>query len=165
MKFKDPVEVRCPACGHASEQSVDDLLARRAKCPECRRLLAETSEKMHRILDAWKDLVFASFLSFEIERQDTSLHLDDAVIEEVHSLQDLVNATAALLVDVPESERHASAVHAVTCALRSMLPQIPCPPLADRLADAFRPYWDGKDFWNLVVALPRRTPARGPAGA
>lgn len=150
LKFKDPAQVRCPACGHTSQYSVDDLLARRAKCSSCGHLLAEMSESMHRMLDTWKEFVIVAHLALEIERQGTSLHFDGTVIEKVHCLQDLVIATKALLVDVPESERHGSAVHAVRSAYCSVFPQIPCPPLADGLADAFRPHWDSADFWNMV---------------
>src|SRR5271170_3613994 len=51
LKFKDPSSVCCPACGCTSVQSVNDLLARRAKCSRCGHLLAETSEWMNRMLD------------------------------------------------------------------------------------------------------------------
>src|SRR5262249_58899183 len=92
----------------------------------------------------------AVHLAFEIERQG-SLRFDATVIEKVRNLQDLVIATEALLVDVPEPERHGSAVHAVRSAYRSVFPQIPCSPLADGLADAFRPHWDSADFWEMAL--------------
>jgi hypothetical protein len=150
MKFKDPVQARCPVCGHTSEQSVDDLLARRAKCSRCGRLFAEMSEGMHRQLDAWKEFIIAIHLAFEIERS-TSRRFDSAVFEKVHCLQDLVIATEALLDHVPEPERHASAVDAVSSAYRAVCPQIPCPALCAGLADALRPHWDSKDFWKRAL--------------
>jgi RNA polymerase subunit RPABC4/transcription elongation factor Spt4 len=76
MKFKDPAQARCPACGHTSERPVDDLLARRAKCSRCGRLLAELSERMHHQRDAWRELVIAAHLALWIERQVTPLRID-----------------------------------------------------------------------------------------
>jgi hypothetical protein len=110
------------------------------------------SESMHRMLDTWNELVIVTHLAIEMQRQDRSLRFDfdEASFEKLHCLEDLIVATEALLIDVPEPERHASAVHAVTSAYRSMFPQIPCPPLADRLADTFRPHWDSPDFWTMA---------------
>jgi hypothetical protein len=152
VKFKDPLQVRCPACGDTSVQSVDDLLGRRATCSWCGRLLAEISEKMHRQRNTWRELVIVGHLAFEIQRQITVIRFDFDKIdfEKVHCLQDLVIVTEALLIDVPEPERHDSAVHAVRSAYRSVFPQFPCPRLAEGLADVFRPHWDSADFWKMA---------------
>lgn len=105
---------------------------------------------MHRKLDTFREFVIVLYPVWEIERQNASLRIDDTVIEKVHCLQDFVYATEALLVDVPEPERHDSAVEAVRSACRAVFPQIPFPPLSDRLADAFRPHWGDKDLWRSL---------------
>jgi len=116
----------------------------------CGRLLAETSENMHRGLDAWKEFVIVIRLSFEIERRSTSRRFDRTLVEKVHCLQDFVIATEALLVDVAEPERHDAAVDAVRSAYGAVFPQFSCPPLNDRLADVHRPHWDSADFWKTL---------------
>jgi hypothetical protein len=110
------------------------------------------SEKYVSQVEAWKELVLVVHLALEIDRQVTALSwdFDRTDFGKIHCLQDLIMTVEALLVDVPEPERHGSAVHAVRSAYRAVFPQIPCPPLADGFADAFRPHWDSADFWNMV---------------
>jgi hypothetical protein len=139
MKFEDPQSVSCPACGCLSEQAVDELFARRAKCPAWGRVLAETSERMHRASDEWTDFVIAIRLSLEVERQNNLRH-DEAAFGTVHCLQDLIIATEPLLIDVPEPDHRGAAVEAVRNAFSAVFPQVDCPAPSDRLAHALRPH-------------------------
>jgi hypothetical protein len=108
---------------------------------------------MQRSLDAWRVFLIAFCLSIEVQRQHTLFRYDDALLERIHCLSDLVTATEALLTDVPGPDRHSSAVSAVKAAFGAVFPQLVCPSLSERLADVLRPYWGAKDFWaNTMLA-------------
>ena len=139
MKFKDPQSVCCPACNCLSEQALDQLVAGRANCPACGRVLAETSERMRHASDEWTDFVIATHLSLEVERQN-NLRLDGTALKTVHCLQDLIIAMEPLLIAVPEPDRRRAAVEAVRNAFGAAFPQVECPALSGKLADALRPH-------------------------
>jgi hypothetical protein len=105
---------------------------------------------MHRNLDAWKEFLIVGCLAVEIERQNTPHRFDQSAFERVHCLQDLIVETEALLVDIPEPERLASAVDAVKSAYAAVFSEISCPKLSNKLADAFRPHWNNSNFWTTV---------------
>jgi hypothetical protein len=108
---------------------------------------------MQRQLDAWHVCVIAFCISVEVQRQHPSLKYDDVVFTKVHCLGDLVAATEALLIDVPEP--HDSAVDAVSTAFRGAFPAIACPALGDNLADALRLHRSANDFW-AIIGPPRK---------
>jgi hypothetical protein len=139
MKFKDPQSVCCPACNCLSEQALDQLVAGRAKCPACGRVLAEASERMRHARDGWTDFVIAMHLSLEVERQN-NLRLDQTALGTVHCLQDLIIATESLLTALPEPDRRRAAVEAVRNAFGAAFPQVECPAPSGKLADALRPH-------------------------
>jgi hypothetical protein len=139
MKFKDPQLVCCPACNCLSGQALDQLVAGRAKCPACGRVLAEARERMRHASDEWMDFVIAMHLSLEVERQN-NLRLDETALGTVHCLQDLIIATERSLIAVPEPDRRRAAVAAVRNAFGSAFLQVECPAPSGKLADTLRPH-------------------------
>jgi hypothetical protein len=156
MKFKDPASVVCPACGTVSKFSVKDLLARQALCPSCGRLQIETSERMLGALNHWADYVAAIVLTIELEEQYPGVRFDDAVLETIHCLRDLIVATGAVLNEIPEPEKEKSAAEAVKMVFSTAYPQVKYPPLDQRLSEVLR----GVDIlgWLLPKPLPRKQP-------
>jgi hypothetical protein len=117
---------------------VKDLLSLHAKCTKCGHRLAEIGERMQRTLDDWTEFAAAIQLCLEVERQYPSLHYEDDAITRVHCLGDLVDETEAMLTDLPERERRASALDAVRAAFQTVFPKIACPPLGNGIAGTLR---------------------------
>jgi hypothetical protein len=93
---------------------------------------------MQRTLDDWTEFAAAIQLCLEVERQYPSLHYEDDAITRVHCLGDLVDETEAMLTDLPERERRASALDAVRAAFQTVFPKIACPPLGNGIAGTLR---------------------------
>jgi hypothetical protein len=138
MKFKDPYSIVCSTCGIGSKLPVKELLARQARCPSCGQLLTDVSDRMYAALEMWSDYVAAIVLTIQIEEQNPGLRYDNAILEIIHSLQDLVAATEAAMNEPPVPERHQRSVDAVTAAFSTAYPQVALPPPNKNLSDALR---------------------------
>lgn len=147
MKFKDPYSIVCSTCGVGSKLPVKELLARQARCPSCEQLLTDVSDRMHAALDKWSDYVAAIVLTVQLEEQNPGLRYDDAVLETIHSLQDLVATTEASMNELPVPERRQRSVDAVTAAFSTAYPQVALPPLNKNLSDVLR----GVDILDISI--------------
>lgn len=119
MKFNDPYSIVCSTCGVGSKLPVKELLARQARCPSCGQVLTDVSDGMHAALDKWSDYVAAIVLTVQLEEQNPGFRYDDAVLETIHSLQDLVATTEASMNELPVPERRQRSVDAVTAAFNT----------------------------------------------
>ena len=138
MKFKDPYSIVCSTCGVGSNLPVKELLARQAKCPSCGRLLTDISDRMHATLDKLSDYVAAIVLAIRLEEQNPDLRYDNAILETIHSLQDLVETTEAAMNELPVPERRRRSVAAVIAAFNAEYPGVTVPPLNKKLSDVVR---------------------------
>jgi hypothetical protein len=68
VRYKDPAELACPACGHEAEHRVRDLLALCAACPACHASLAQTGQEMRDQLAAWQTYMGKLQIALELER-------------------------------------------------------------------------------------------------
>jgi hypothetical protein len=93
---------------------------------------------MHAALDKWSDYVAAIVLTVQLEEQNPGLRYDDAILETIHSLQDLVATTEASMNELPVPERRQRSADAVMVAFSTAYPRVALPPLNKRLSDVLR---------------------------
>ena len=93
---------------------------------------------MHTALDKWTDYVAAIVLTIRLEEQNPSLRYDNAILETIHSLQDLVDTTEAAMNELPGPKRRRRSVAVVTVAFSTEYPGVTVPPLNKKFSDVLR---------------------------
>ena len=97
MRFQDPLEITCSACGRMAIVHVRPLLKLEATCPVCRKSLDDIGHSMRTSSDKAATFFDAVQIIMQIE-DDQGLMIPDAVLEEIKpweklKIRDLVDAT------------------------------------------------------------------------
>jgi len=92
MQYIDPLPALCESCQTKSDYSVADLLAYKAKCIQCGKVLENVANVMHETnkahkLETWPmHFIFDALEVFEVDIDD----LSDEEFDAVKTIQDLV---------------------------------------------------------------------------
>lgn len=97
MRFQDPLEITCSACGRMAIVHVRPLLKLEATCPVCRKSLDDIGHSMRTNCDKAATFLDSVQIIMQIE-DDQGLMIPDAVLEEIKpweklKIRDLVDAT------------------------------------------------------------------------
>ena len=90
MRFVDPHEVACSACGIPGKYRVGELLGLRAKCLSCGESLDSAGQEPRAGLTDWVTFVGTADLVLILERK-LDMTISDADLEGVRTGNDLVD--------------------------------------------------------------------------
>jgi hypothetical protein len=100
MKFMDPSEVKCPACGLRQEKAVADLLSLRAVCNRCGASLAEIGQGMKKTCEEVGNQCAHIVALIDLEEQLRIPIPDDFGGDGIKTKADFVRAVVSYLAKV-----------------------------------------------------------------
>jgi len=127
MRFLDPLEITCAACGKMIKVRVRALLRLEASCPTCHASFRDIGLTMRASCDGAAAFLFAAQIIMRIE-DDQGLEIPDSVVERIRpweelTIRDLVEATARSLVADGRTPQESEIM--VTSAIKSQFPSAP----------------------------------------
>jgi hypothetical protein len=127
MRFQDPLEITCSACGRMAMVHVRSLLQLEATCPVCLKSLRDIGLSMRASCDKAATVFGAVQIIMQIE-DDQGLKIPDAVVEQIKSweeltIRNLVEAARRSLVADCRLPHESEMM--VTSAIKSQFPSSP----------------------------------------
>ena len=141
MRFQDPLEIKCDACGATIAVPVRSLLRLEAFCPDCQASLREIGLAMRANCDETATFFKAVEVIMQIE-DEHGVQIPDSVVQDTGlweqlTIRDLVNAAHSCLDD-RDNELCAETV--VFTAIKTLFPNVQeTLPLDAPLLDAIAP--------------------------
>ena len=102
MRFQNPLNTLCPACGIESRQNVADLILLVAHCPSCGGSLDSIGLEMRKAHDDWGAFCLKMDLALSLEKH-LACEIGDEELVPLNTLADFIT-----LVDLRLSETGAS---------------------------------------------------------
>ena len=129
MRFQDPIDSHCEACGHQERIRVRDILALRATCSNCGGSFRQSGLRMRALIDDTVNFYDAVQIIMSIEENE-GMKISDAVVEGIRpwehlTIRDLI--TAAECSMAPTIDRRFRAERMVIAAIENVFPSAPKP--------------------------------------
>jgi hypothetical protein len=96
MKFKEPLEIICPACDSTLQASLASILNSEPICPNCGTSLSAIRESIEKTQDEVRLVCNCIAIASEIEKQ-FKVEFVDEDIANVHTVSDLIEVTLRIL--------------------------------------------------------------------